>query len=76
MPKLQVDPPGRALSTPLCPGEAAGGGERYGEKRLQEEEDRLSPAVGSFTHPGLPRSVSPFGFLLFLRTCVLQYQCA
>lgn len=32
--------------------------------RRRREEDRLSPAVGSFTNPSLPLSLSLYGFLL------------
>lgn len=76
MPELQVDPPGRALSTPFfVPRRGNRGGERSGEKRWEEEEDRLSPAVGSFTHPSLPPSSSPFGFLLFFFSFFFEHVC-
>ncbi len=77
MPELQVDPPGRALSSPFfVPRRGSRGGERSGERRRGEEEDRLSPAVGSFTHPSLPPSLFSPRLPAFLWTCVLQYKCA
>lgn len=69
MPELQVDPPGRALSSFLCPGEAAGGGKWT--EMPGEEEDRLSPAVGSFTHPRLPPPpFLPLASCFFMNMCI------
>lgn len=68
-PELQVEGPGRDLSTPtLYPGEE------------EEDEDRLHPAVCSFTHPStssLPVFFLPFFFHdnVCCRTNVFEVTC-
>ena len=71
MPELQVDPLGRALSTPpLCPGEAAGewgempwGGGGGGGKGGGQTESSCW-LIYQPEPPSLPLSLSPYGFLL------------
>lgn len=59
----------------FVPRRGSRGDEGSGEKCREEEEDRLSPAVGSFTHPSLPLLFFSPWLPAFSWTCVLTQMC-
>lgn len=75
MPKPQIDPPGKALSSlSLYSGEAAGEG-RVERNAWGEDEDSLGPAVGSFTTPSLLFLIWITAFFFPLNMCVAMSMC-
>lgn len=65
MPELQIDPPGRALSSPsLYPGEAAGEA-RVGRNAGGRMKTDWAQLLAHLPTPLPLPSFSPFGFLLF-----------
>lgn len=75
MPELQVDPPGRALSSPfLCPGEAAGGGE-WEEMPGGGGGGQTEPSCWLFYPSRHPPPFLPLASCFFMNMCIPIQMC-